>query len=169
VTKTCTGCLAEKPIEMFYRKARSRDGYATRCKECHNAKVKEWEKSHPENIRARTYRWRERNPEKARAIQRRSEMKRKYGLTEDQFVALLASQDGKCAICRTDDFGGRWDALCVDHDHSCCSSTRGCGKCVRGLLCGNCNSILGLAQDNASRLRAAIEYLEAHHGQLARR
>lgn len=51
----------------------------------------------------------------------------------------------------------------VDHDHSCCSSsTKTCGLCTRGLLCGACNKALGLAQDSMLVLSGLIEYLRIH-------
>lgn len=78
---------------------------------------------------------------------------RYYRLTPDAFRALAA--DG-CAICRSA------DDLHVDHDHKCCPSTRRatCGKCIRGVLCGNCNRALGLFRDDVQRLQAAINYLK---------
>lgn len=48
----------------------------------------------------------------------------------------------------------------VDHDHSCCSGVKSCGKCVRGLLCGNCNLFLGFLKDDTKKMRKAIEYIE---------
>ena len=73
-----------------------------------------------------------------------------YGLEPDQYDALVVAQDGRCAICRTDTPGGRgtWH---VDHEH-------GTGR-VRGLLCHRCNLMLGNAQDDPTRLLAAVEYL----------
>lgn len=73
-----------------------------------------------------------------------------YGVTPEQYAALLEQQDNRCAICRTDTPGGKggWH---VDHDHDT--------KAVRGLLCHNCNLMLGHAQDNADTLRAALAYL----------
>ena len=51
-------------------------------------------------------------------------------LTEDDYAALLAAQDGRCAICRRPPKeGGR--RLSVDHDHAT--------GAVRGLLCFRCN------------------------------
>lgn len=83
----------------------------------------------------------------------------RYGLTLESYAALLASQDGKCAICGTSEPGGRgrWH---IDHDHSCCPEGRGCVSCVRGLLCTNCNRGLGHFHDSPEKLRAALHYLE---------
>lgn len=74
---------------------------------------------------------------------------RLYGLTQEAYDALFASQGKRCAICKTDKFNGV--GPCVDHDHLT-------GK-VRGILCVSCNSILGHAKDNVFALKAAIDYL----------
>lgn len=87
---------------------------------------------------------------------------RKFGLTNQAWLALLAKQGGRCAICGTADPGPKtWH---VDHDHSCCptphrTSATTCGKCVRGLLCHLCNTALGGFRDDPAVLRAAIDYL----------
>lgn len=79
-----------------------------------------------------------------------------YGVTRDQWDAMFAAQDGRCAICRCAEPTGRW---CIDHDHACCPGMRACGKCIRGILCNSCNSGLGHFADDPERLRAAIAYL----------
>ena len=56
-----------------------------------------------------------------------------------RFRDLLISQDGVCAICRRGNLTG---PLFIDHDHVCCDKKWTCGKCVRGLLCGPCNTRL---------------------------
>lgn len=72
-----------------------------------------------------------------------------YGMTVAEFDARLEGQQGQCAICRGTDHNGRnW---CVDHDHAT-------GK-VRGILCAECNVMLGNAKDNPAILRAAARYL----------
>ncbi|MDL5351098.1 endonuclease VII domain-containing protein [Microbacterium sp. zg-YB36] len=78
---------------------------------------------------------------------------RRYNLTVAELIELFT--EAKCAMC------GSRDALHVDHDHACCP-TRGtsCGKCVRGLLCKDCNTLLGHARDSTAILGAAITYLE---------
>ncbi len=82
----------------------------------------------------------------------------RYGLWPEQFQALIEKQNGKCAICSTEDPGGHGDWH-VDHDHSCCDYKGSCGKCVRGLLCQRCNIGLGYFQDNNNYLQSAINYL----------
>lgn len=83
-----------------------------------------------------------------------------YGLTVEQYAWMLYDQGFRCAICFTDDpgtrNGGDWH---IDHDHTCCSGSRSCGECVRGLLCGGCNRGLGQFKDNPLALQSAINYL----------
>jgi len=53
-------------------------------------------------------------------------------------TALYARQHGACALC-----GRSGVPLQIDHDHRHCPGREGCALCVRGLLCGRCNSLLG--------------------------
>jgi len=76
-----------------------------------------------------------------------------YGLAPGDWEKLFVAQGGKCWICR------RYKAKAVDHDHSCCSGKTSCGRCVRGLLCGTCNGILGRWRDAIEVLLRAVEYL----------
>ncbi len=80
-----------------------------------------------------------------------------YMLSVGDFNALLVAQEGKCAVCGADD-----SPLRVDHDHRCCPGKGSCGGCVRGLLCHNCNTSLGLLADDPNRLLAAAAYLMTH-------
>ena len=83
-----------------------------------------------------------------------------YGITEAQFDEMLTDQRGQCAICSTDDPGPR--GWFIDHDHACCPGIGSCGNCVRGLLCQDCNFMLGHAKDSTDRLTAAAKYLTAN-------
>ncbi len=58
-----------------------------------------------------------------------------------------------CMICGAEE-NPHWD-----HDHKCCPGKRSCGKCIRGLLCANCNKGLGQFSDDAARLDKAGKYL----------
>lgn len=67
-------------------------------------------------------------------------------------------QQWRCAICRTEDPGGK-GGLHIDHDHRHCAGTYGCGLCYRGLLCHSCNTGLGLFRENPELLDAAAAYI----------
>jgi hypothetical protein len=49
----------------------------------------------------------------------------------------------------------------IDHDHSCCPQRRSCDICRRGLACGRCNKLLGLANEDPARLHRIANALEA--------
>ena len=82
-----------------------------------------------------------------------------YGINEEDYESILASQGGGCGICGSVTPGAR-RTFAVDHDHACCPGAKSCGKCVRGLLCQKCNIGLGHFMDSPERLRSAAEYLE---------
>ena len=85
----------------------------------------------------------------------------RYKMTKQEYDTLLISQGGGCSMCGlTPELNGQ--ALSVDHDHSCCPGRNSCGNCVRGLLCSNHNLLLGMANDDVSILRKAIDYLNHH-------
>lgn len=92
------------------------------------------------------------------AVQRGYSLRKRYGLTSEQFDAMLEAQGG-CAACGASETDGKyWH---VDHDHSCCATqASSCGKCIRGILCHGCNTALGNVHDDPERLRALIRYLE---------
>ena len=68
---------------------------------------------------------------------------------------LYLHQENRCAICgvKEDDCGKK---LALDHCHK---TDR-----VRGLLCTNCNILLGYAKDEKRLLVNAIKYLESPNG-----
>ncbi len=84
----------------------------------------------------------------------------KYNLTVDQFNTLINSQNNQCAICFRDFTVSGITQACIDHDHSCCNKEGSCGKCVRGLLCFECNKALGCLKDDLVITRNAVKYLE---------
>ena len=83
---------------------------------------------------------------KRKLSNRKSHLKRKYGITLQEYDELLAAQGGGCAIC------GNPDADNVDHDHVT-------GE-VRGILCFNCNIAIGHIADEKDRLLLAFAYLD---------
>jgi hypothetical protein len=83
------------------------------------------------------------------AYERRRSL-RKYGLTQEQYDQLLASQAGRCAACGTDEPGAK--GWCIDHCHKS-------GR-VRALLCSRCNVILGWVDEDPAVLRSLADWLE---------
>jgi hypothetical protein len=84
---------------------------------------------------------------------RRRNLLRRYGLTPEQYDALLVAQQGRCDICAEPMTGSRDPH--VDHCHTT--------ERIRSLLCGHCNRLLGAAQDDPTRLVAALDYITRHH------
>lgn len=117
-------------------------------------------------VKRREYRqaWREKNRditnEKARATheqskekERASHLRRKFGLSIDDYRELLFLNNGRCHICNKKQSGKN---LPVDHCHTT-------GR-VRGLLCTPCNTALGLLGDDHKRLMKAAVYLADAEG-----
>jgi len=165
--KTCRECGEFKPLSEFYRAAEMRDGYRSECKACNLARRASRYREEPA-IRARdlerVQRWRGENPEKYAELQRRtrarpsyrlglrrSHLMRKYGITLEQYDAMLLAQGGGCAICGTPEPEGT--SLHVDHHHDS-------GE-VRGLLCFGCNAGIGQFREDRDLLLAAAEYLRS--------
>lgn len=135
------------------------------CNPCNNAKAKRYRERHGDKLRAATRRrlaaYRERNRESWRARMnawaaanrdrvRGYALKRRYGITLDQYRDLLKKQGGRCAVCRQ----LKKRTLHVDHDH-------GTGE-VRGLLCDHCNRLLGFLGDTLPKMRKRVAVLEAY-------
>ena len=137
----CPLCDEYLPLARFYADKRASSGLTRRCKDHHIAEA---------------YAARKRNqPKSARwAAQRNSFLRRKYGITLDEYDRMVEDQGGRCAICGSTDPRNGGNMLAVDHDHAT-------GR-VRGLLCGTCNTALGKFRDNPEILRSAIRYLTDH-------
>lgn len=109
--------------------------------------------------------------EQAKAARRTADGKRRekayrlranYGLTHEQYDAMLSAQGGVCAICQKPEtrvIRGVLMPLPVDHDHVT-------GK-VRALLCHRCNATIGFMDENPDRLRRMASYIEAHSSRRA--
>lgn len=157
--KVCARCDVIKLHSDFYRDKSRKDGRENYCKPCSAIRKRERYKRTP-SMRAAQQRadriqrdkvLRERGISVARVRRLKT-----YGLTPEGFDALLEAQAGVCAICGTNDW---WRGAVKDHnqpliDH--CHET----DTVRGLLCNNCNTMLGHSKDRPEILRAAAQYLE---------
>ncbi len=97
--------------------------------------------------------WTARNPAKVKANHWRHHLMKAYGLTVEQYDAMLLQTGGVCPCCN-----GKIDSRSpltkphVDHDHETGD--------VRGIICGSCNMGLGNFKDSSERLRLAATYLD---------
>lgn len=130
--RDCTLCGEWKTFEQFHKHGRGLMGRHSQCKACHNRMKRERRAQRPLA------------PEAKRA----QLLKARYGLTTDDFDAMFASQDGRCAICL------KVPARpCVDHNHET-------GQ-VRGILCHFCNIRLPAVEDEKYHV-PALAYLATH-------
>lgn len=88
------------------------------------------------------------NPEKAKQQNRDSFRRRAYGVEPEFFKMLFEKQNKKCGCCESSTPKGSHD-WCLDHDHTN-------GK-VRGVLCRECNTLLGYVGDTPDKLDATIQ------------
>ena len=87
------------------------------------------------------------NPDKAR----RRNLMTYYGISVEERDQMAVDRDYRCDMCKCQ-FPD--DELCVDHCHE--------PNNVSGLLCNNCNLLLGHAKDQVTTLQNGIQYLLFH-------
>jgi hypothetical protein len=144
--KYCAKCKTTKELAEFVKNKYRKSGFENCCKRCwsiyySNPSFKERHKENHQRYRNK--------PEKLEQA-KDHKLRKRYGITLEEYYSLLEIQGGKCAICRSDtvDGPGRFR---VDHDHKTCK--------VRGLLCFKCNTMLGNAKDDFNILIEAAHYL----------
>ncbi len=113
--------------------------------EKHRLYMRAWRAAHADEYNERTRIYRAAHPEKLRCLN----LRKKHGISLEQFNELFLSQGSVCAICRGDKPKGKnWH---VDHCHR--------NGQIRGILCHPCNLMIGQADDNIQTLQAAVRYL----------
>lgn len=130
--KLCSICKDWVILEDFYSKGdHYGTGYIVRSHACKNCMRKKWSDEWEHHV------------------------VKKYGITIEEYRSMLISRNNLCAICNQPEkrmLGDEPQRLAIDHCHTT-------GK-VRGLLCNQCNSMIGMVEDNIVRLQKAIEYLK---------
>lgn len=133
-----------------------------------------WRKNNPGRAKELYTQWINNNPEKAKKMHQKAqkqyyrknkekkaarERQRKYGISMEQYEDFLKIQNNSCAGCLTQNPKGRgsWH---VDHNHKT--------NKVRGLLCHDCNFVLGLVKDDSDTLERLSAYVQTDGGQLQR-
>lgn len=143
MTKVCVRCNEEKSLEMFAKGKNYKDGRRGTCKKCHTKYVTNYYNNNPDKKAAKN---------KMNTLHKPAFLK--HGLNKDTYQNMLELYGGKCYSCKDR------VANCIDHDHSCCHGSFSCGKCVRGLLCSQCNTALGLLQDSRQKIQNLLEYIK---------
>jgi hypothetical protein len=145
--KTCRDCGQTKPLAEMQKHPAFKDGHNTLCSECNRRRVKEWRKKNPEKRALQAAK------EGKQDYVKNKHLKRDFGITLDEYNVMFEQQEGCCKICKRHQvhFSRR---LAVDHCHST-------GK-IRGLLCSQCNTLLGMAKDDTLVLQEAINYLTGY-------
>jgi hypothetical protein len=140
MTKFCKSCRQEKSLSEFHysykNKAKNKTYPDTLCKACKTIQTKTWFQA---------------NKEKAIRYNTKSKLKNRYGMTMDEYDAMVVAQNNLCAICNQPQSRRN---LAVDHCHQ---TNR-----VRGLLCDKCNLALGMINDNLNIVESIKRYLILH-------
>lgn len=138
--KRCRKCEQYLLLSKFYADKSRKDGRAGMCKDC-------------DDIKGSIYR----ASRAGKQSEKRKYLKKVYGISLDQYNEMWHAQGGVCAICgkpETTKNQHSMRQLSVDHDHKTSK--------IRGLLCSNCNSMLGFVYDNPATLIEAARYLMQH-------
>lgn len=134
IQKKCSVCNAIKTASEFGKN--NRGNLNSRCRSCDREYAREY---------------RRKNPEKVKESKRRA----KYNMTSS-YKEMLNAQNGRCKVCNVHAEDVHNKVLHVDHCHST-------GQ-VRGLLCSNCNTALGLLKDNLYNIERLFNYLKESNG-----
>ena len=131
--KECTICKEIKEVVDFAKSVQNnRIGWVYRsyCKSCGNEKTRRYASENKEKRNKRLREYRKNNPSVMKDIDRKRNLKHKYGITVEEYSDMFKRQNGKCFICSV---SGK--KLVVDHCHKTNE--------VRKLLCHGCNTVLG--------------------------
>jgi hypothetical protein len=117
------------------------------CKLCNRILGDRWKadnlEKHVEVTARADKKWRTKNPDYFKY----EWVKRKYGMSRQEYDARIAQQQNRCMICKK-----IMERPNVDHDHET--------NQVRDLLCWNCNGGLGQFMDDPVVAQAAVDYLK---------
>jgi hypothetical protein len=110
--KRCKVCGQTLPLDSFYMAKGMRDGYRNDCKACFAARRKRWYDAHRQEEIARVKAWQQANAERHNENQRRrrqrpevkareraGHLRRKFGITSEDYDRMLAEQGGHQRLC----------------------------------------------------------------------
>lgn len=113
-------------------------------------KSREWVAANQERVRENQKRWRAVNKDKLLKANRKHWLKKFYGLTPETWQEMFDAQGRVCKCCGSPDpkAANGWH---VDHCHET--------DVVRGILCQQCNIMIGCASDDPTILMDGARYL----------
>ena len=166
--KKCTDCNEILSLNNFSKNLSNRDGIYGQCKSCRRIKRKRREKNHIVCVSSKTCKRCNSHKHSSEFVPNKSNkdglngwckvcakddgLNKKYGISYNQYIQILKTQNNKCAICLTSEPLGISNSFVVDHCHST-------GK-IRGLLCNHCNTGLGKLGDTIETLERVLSYLK---------
>lgn len=154
--KSCSKCGIEKEEILFYKNTKQKDNLSTKCKSCDDLRIKEWNVTHVEQKKeysrkaAKKYRDKNKNFPAFKYKKRLRAIRLKFGLSEEGLNELIKKQKNHCAICH-DMFVKTPHVDHIIKDYKIV---------IRGLLCSNCNTAIGLLRDNPTIIRRAAKYVQ---------
>ena len=113
-------------------------------KKCYDRHT-EWARKNRDHVNEKQ-RLRVRTPH-YKLVAKKNLLRRKYGLTHEQYLEKRKAQNEKCPICSNPIGVGA-----VDHNHTT-------GK-IRDILCRYCNCWIGFIEKNPSLVKPMINYLK---------
>lgn len=144
--RTCSICKIEKNKAEF--RVKTNGCLSSFCRECSAAYQKQYQEKNKERLKEKKKHYHSQTKE----YRRWYTIKKRYGLTKEEYENMLLLQNNKCAICENTKSGHRnTDEMVVDHCHKT--------NKVRGLLCNRCNTLLGLIEDNPTFMQNISKYL----------
>jgi len=137
--RKCPSCLIIKDLSEFAKSNHTKSGHQSWCKSCTNKQTLE---RHHRLMKTDEYK------EKRRARSLEVRYKYKYGITLEEKINMITTQNNECAMCHKTLI---YKTSVVDHDHQT-------GK-VRAILCIKCNTGLSYIE-NKKFLKSALEYIK---------
>jgi hypothetical protein len=105
-TKRCSRCREVKPVSEFSANSQCNDGLAWYCRRCRSIYTRDWQRQHPEYMRARRRRYRRRRCEAAKAYAARPENVRRFICVKIAQLAVKAGiipREHNCEHCGVSD------------------------------------------------------------------
>ena len=132
ILKTCSKCglILPESSEYFHKRKDGKNGLNAFCKQCSNKRQRDYSAT-----------------KKGKEVRRKVDLKRRFGITPEDYDRMIDSQNNKCKICGIIPEIN----LSIDHNHDT-------GE-IRGLLCVDCNLGIGNLK-TIDNLKKAIRYLK---------